>query len=397
MKYFARHFIVFFLMAMLIALPVNFALAEKAKTLEEINRSLQEHETSRLALQQKIKDLDQTLENTSKDLIRITRSIEDNESSLESLNTRITELELKKATLDDKMKTDRLSISRLVLALERIRRTPPEAMIARPETPYETAQSAMLMGDIIPAIDRHAKALQKNLETIEAVTRDLHKEKQEQERLAKSLKSQKQEIEHLLAQRKELYAQTDNDLKAREITIQKISLQAKSLQDLMKKIQEEEKRDEERRRQESEKNLLAKRPPEKKPAPSTSSGNAQLPVSGVILTAYKQKDELGAPSNGLTIQARSGAIVVAPMGGKIQFSGVFKRYGNLIIIEHDNGYHSLVAGLEKIDTVVGQTVNAGEPIGKMPQKSMQTNSKLYYELRKNGNTVNPSEKFANLG
>lgn len=395
-------FFAVFLSVYLFFISCSMAETEKniKQTHEEFNAVAQElgtHEKSLEVLSQKKKELNLKLDETKKKLVNITRQVNDQENNLNDLNSRINNLETKKKDLENKFLQDKVSISRLILALERIRRTPPEAMIARPSSPYETAQSAMLMGDILPAINRHAKALQNNMDTINAVANDLKQEKEKAETVSKSLQNQLVDLEELIDQRKDLYKKTDTELKAREIYVQKISLQAKTLKDLMKKLQNEEERiDREKKEAEKKAMTLALKKEEEEKKEKYSSGT-QLPVNGKIVIGYNQKDDLGAQSNGLTIQAFSGSIVTAPMGGKIQFTGSFKRYGNLIIIEHENGYHSLVAGLEKIDTVVGQIVEVGEPIGKMPQKAMHSHSKLYYELRKNGNPVNPSTKFTNLG
>ena len=112
-----------------------------------------------------------------------------------------------------------------------------------------------------------------------------------------------------------------------------------------------------------------------------------MPVSGIIRINYGQQDEIGAPSEGLHIEGRQGGLVVSPMGGIVRYTGPFRRYGQLIIVEHKKGYHSLVAGLARIDTVVGQSLAAGEPIGILGDAN------LYYELRYKGRPVNPSHFF----
>lgn len=369
------------------------SVAEKEKALQSAQEKLKAEEEQRKALSEKIKEIDKDLEQTKSNLIQIARSIQTNESKMNDLDTRIINLELKKSALEDQLVADRASISRLVLALERIRRTPPEAMLARPESPYKTAQSAMLMGDIIPSVSRHAKAVRSNLETLAKVKDDLDREREESERLSTDLKSRYAELSTLVEYREQLYSEFDQDLRIREISIQKISLQAKNLEELVSKLKEDALREEARRK--SREAVM------KVPLPKLSikpdSGQAQLPISGIIHTQFKQKDDLGATSNGLTIEARAGALVVAPKSGVISFAGPFKRYGNLVIIEHEKGLHSLVAGLEKIDTVVGQRVNVGEPIGKMPESDLAAKPRLYYELRQNGNPVNPSIIFPELG
>ena len=371
----------------------------KKNELEKLNTKLDKEKQQKDALHQKIHEIDKTLEGTRAKLVSIARSINENNENLDDLNKRIAGLTLKKSALEDKLLADKASISRLIMALERIRRIPPEAMIARPESPYKTAQSALLMADIVPAIRRHANALKSNLDTIQSVTQDLKTEKENAENLAATLSQQQEDLSVLLEKRKDLYQKTDSDLKAKEINIQRISLRAKSLQDLMEKLKQEQQQEEERKKLADLNNKILR----KKPAFSSYShksshqDSAQLPVSGIIRTGYGQKDNVGAKSNGLSIETRPGALVVAPMSGVVQFTGNFKRYGTLVIIEHANGYHSLVAGLGKIDTVVGQRVSAGEPIGKMPENTLNTRTRLYYELRSKGEPVNPSVKFADLG
>ena len=69
------------------------------------------------------------------------------------------------------------------------------------------------------------------------------------------------------------------------------------------------------------------------------------------------------------------------------FAGPFRGYGQLVIIEHGDGYHTLLAGLGRLDTSVGQSLLAGEPVGIMVAQTQPT---LYIELRKNGQPINPA-------
>ena len=131
----------------------------------------------------------------------------------------------------------------------------------------------------------------------------------------------------------------------------------------------------------------------KTPVPKT--GEAQLPIAGLIKVNYGNTDDIGAVSKGIKIEGRGGALVVAPMGGVVDYAGPFKGYGQIVILRHQKGYHSLIAGLDKIDTVVEQAVSAGEPIGKMASSGGKS-PLLYYELRYKGQPVNPSKKISGL-
>ena len=120
----------------------------KKARLSDLETRLKQQEQQKEELKEKTKKLEGELDSTKKKLIDISRSIQNNEKAMQSLETRIDDLQKEQAVLQGDLKDGRKSIARLVLALERIRRVPPEALIAKPGAPLETAQSAMLMRDI---------------------------------------------------------------------------------------------------------------------------------------------------------------------------------------------------------------------------------------------------------
>jgi len=114
-------------------------------------------------------------------------------------------------------------------------------------------------------------------------------------------------------------------------------------------------------------------------------GAMPMPVRGRLVTRFGEHDDVGTESQGISILARAGAQVVAPYDGTVAFAGPFRGYGLLLIIEHTDGYHSLLAGMQRIDSRVGQTVRAGEPVGVMGSGEPA----LYIELRRAGRPINP--------
>ncbi len=363
---------------------------KKTQTIETYNKKLEEEKKQQKKLKKQANSLNKKISSIKKDMVSVAQKIQNNETEIKSLENRIIKLEIKKAVLEDNLKTDQASISRLILALKKIRRTPPEAMIARPETPYKIAQSAMLMGGILPSIDRHAEKLSKNLETLNTVHKELEAEKITASKIKSTLDEQHNTLKKLIAEHKNLYRQTNKNLKISEINIKKISIQAQNLSDLVKRLKKEEQLEVER-----QKKLIAKKSSLKKIPPS--NGQSRFPVSGIIRISYNEKDDTGSNSKGVTFEGRPGGVVTAPMNGKISFTGTFKRYGNIVIIEHENGYHSLIAGIENISTNIGDIVKIGEPIGLLPKSSLIPHPTLYYELRKDGKPTNPATKFSDLG
>ncbi len=92
---------------------------------------------------------------------------------------------------------------------------------------------------------------------------------------------------------------------------------------------------------------------------------------------------------GMSIEGRVNAQVVAPYDGVVLFSGPFKSYGQLLIIDNGDSYVTLLAGMERIYASVGQELVSGEPVGTLGSK----NTSLYVEIRKDGTALNPRPWF----
>ena len=116
-------------------------------------------------------------------------------------------------------------------------------------------------------------------------------------------------------------------------------------------------------------------------------GRMLAPASGDVVLAFGTASGSGDSAKGITFETRPGAEVVAPFDGRVVFAGAFKGYGQILIIGHGDGYHSLVAGLDRIDSSVGQWLVAGEPVGRMP--AGEAKPRLYLELRHDGQPINP--------
>ncbi len=89
-----------------------------------------------------------------------------------------------------------------------------------------------------------------------------------------------------------------------------------------------------------------------------------FPIKGNIISNFKQINENANYVNGLTFESNEDPYVVSPLNGVIVFAGKFRSYGNLIIIENKNEYHSIISGMDEIITYSGNEVFVGEPIAK---------------------------------
>jgi murein hydrolase activator len=93
--------------------------------------------------------------------------------------------------------------------------------------------------------------------------------------------------------------------------------------------------------------------------------------------------------NGLDIGAPAGAPVRAVAPGRVVHAGWFKGYGNLVIVDHGDGYHSLVAHLASMQTAMGEEVQAGAVLGTVGDTGSLKGPYLYFEIREQGRPVDP--------
>ena len=119
------------------------------------------------------------------------------------------------------------------------------------------------------------------------------------------------------------------------------------------------------------------------------------PVSGRLAVPYgKQKDPRWSATvfrNGIYITTAAGAQVRPVFGGKVVFAEWFKGYGQLVIVNHGDGYHSLYANLSEIFLGVGDIINKDTVIGRVGESVMLSSPSLYFEIRYKGKPLDPTQ------
>ena len=136
---------------------------------------------------------------------------------------------------------------------------------------------------------------------------------------------------------------------------------------------------------------------------NTAQGLLPLPVNGVRIRNFGDPDSTGGAEKGLAIAVRPGAQVTSPCDGLVVYSGPFRSYGQLLILNAGGGYHVLLMGMERISVNPGQFVLTGEPVAAMGSGgkiaaavATMTPSQpvLYIEFRKDGAPIDPGPWWA---
>jgi septal ring factor EnvC (AmiA/AmiB activator) len=121
-------------------------------------------------------------------------------------------------------------------------------------------------------------------------------------------------------------------------------------------------------------------PGEAQAAGSHRTAPYRLPVAGQVVMGLGELSSTGVRARGVTIACTAGAQAVAPAGGKILYAAKFRDYGTIVIIDHGQGWTSLIAGIDRLAVNRGDTVAQGGALGWVGGDA----PRLTVELRRRG-------------
>ncbi len=128
--------------------------------------------------------------------------------------------------------------------------------------------------------------------------------------------------------------------------------------------------------------------------PSLGSGRFGWPLpsgTGTITSPFGWR--WGRMHNGVDIAAATGTSIRASDSGVVSFSGYRSSYGNLVIIEHGNGYSTYYAHNSKNLVSQGQQVSKGQTIALLGRTGYATGPHVHFEIRYNGKPLDPMKFF----
>lgn len=375
------------------------------KTLEKVQHAIEQDKARAADLERKSSQISHELEGLRGQMIDAAKATQEQEDQLTDLEGTLDELRAAENEKAQALQERRSQLGLTLAALERLALYPPEALAALPESPVDTVRSALLLRAAVPAVETEAGKLRADLDTMRGLRLQIGEQRTTIENAKKRLASDHKRLASLLDRKSKLFRETEAQRQSTEDRVARLTAQAKDLRDLMDRIEAERTARLEALARAKPvpppsgvsprpglgEQKLASLPPGSAPAiraMSGAQGRLTLPARGEIIKEFGSNEAFGATSKGITIRTRPDAQVVAPYDGQVVFAGPFRGYGEILIIEHSEGYHTLLSGLSRIDVVAGQWVLAGEPVGVMGPREGEGPG-LYVELRRNGRPINP--------
>jgi murein hydrolase activator len=151
---------------------------------------------------------------------------------------------------------------------------------------------------------------------------------------------------------------------------------------------------------------LAKVPPPKGGEPpavgfGSLRGRLPWPTDGRIVAPFGAQvhPRFGTRTfrNGVDIEAAEGTDITAVYAGHVIYTGWFKGFGNLIIVDHGSEYYTLYAHIGEIEVKEGEDVRQGQRIGAVGDTASLAGPRLYFEVRYQGKPQDPAEWLRQRG
>lgn len=416
---------------------LRLEMEQRAKDLANLQATIEVTEEREAELAADVQALEQTRATLNTELIQAAQRSRTLEDSISNSEVRLdASLETEEVIRLSLLKR-RALLGEILATLQRMGRSPPPALLVRPEDVMSAIRSAMLIGAVLPDVREQAEKLASDLDELVAVRTEIEDTTNQLKSDYQALSEEQTRLALLLDKKREEVSESTSELAIQQQKASELGKEAVSLKELIgsmeeqiaavQKAQQDSINAAENARREAAQRAAAQTTTSKlqalgdqgRIAPAISFDDAKgllpLPVSGALLAGFGSPDEAGDESKGISIAARPGSAVIAPADGWVVYAGPFRTYGQLLILNAGDDYHLVLAGMETINVELGQFVLSGEPIATMGSRKLAslvtanvgpttdgdgqslTDSNvtdgptaLYVEFRKDGISIDPS-------
>lgn len=391
-----------FLVPLIAAAPDTFTRAdlealeaERQAAMAELARLEQQGETTVLD----IRELDGELLSAAMEAQR-------REEQASRAETSLAVLEARREVAREELMASEVALEDLLGALAAANRRKPPALVVSPGNSGTAIRRAILMRATYPKLSDRAEAISNEITELNALENGIRAEKARLGAAEATIALKKEQIEQLAASKRVAFEGIAGDLEGLRSRADKLGREAGTLRELLAAL-ESAAPAAPRAKPESALRLAALKPgktgaaktkPAAEPAPQVATkalgksalGGLQQPASGTLLRGFGDKIPGGGTTEYLVFQTRAEAQVVAPVGGIVEYAKPFRTYGEMLILRTSDGYTVILSGMSRIYVSVGQTVSAGEPVGRMPNRD-DPQPELTVELRLGDRVLDPAE------
>lgn len=371
--------------------------AKAERELSQIKAELQEIGRDRRRLESQRGDAAVRLRQADERLGRSTRELARTEAALKSEQDALDELHRRRREMQHDLDQRRARLARLLRASYALGPQVPLKLLLAQDRVADAQRTLAYYRYAQAAHAREVAAITGALRELEATETQIAARARALEALREEQRARLEEARRDHGRRAALVAELEQRYQDRQQREKALGQDARSIERLLSRLRAAAARAEEERRAAARRQArdapatgAGKDPPKAAAAgPAPRVGGPGWPARGELLAGYGGRLPDGRGSKGVLIAAASGSPVTAVADGMVVFSEWMTGYGLILIIDHGNGYMSLYAHNDTLLRDVGQRVRRGEAIARVGSSGGHGRPALYFELRRNGQPVDP--------
>lgn len=315
---------------------------------------------------------------------RARRSVKANQDELAGLEDQIrASRELYKQLVDSVDANEAYAAKRLA-ALYKLNHNGTIPVLASSGSIYEMVKRKKYLERILANDEQVRQNLLEEKLRLKEILDQLDAQQAQKKRLKADIDAQIEKLSHNRTDRSQVLARIRSDKSLQLAAIESMKAAAKTLDQTVEK-------------------LVAQPEPQNMGGQLDSFSNfkglLKMPISGKIICFFgPQKDtkfNVSVFRSGIDIQTQKGAVIRAVFAGRVLFADWFKGYGNMVIIDHGDGYYTVYAHLEELFKQKGYYVNTGEDIATVGDTASMDGPILHFEVRHHGKPLDPMEWIVN--
>lgn len=352
------------------------ALERLKSEIEDKKRKAEEAEKKKDSALQAVQDLDDRLMLSRQERQQVTRQLKQKDRELEEISARL-------AALRQELGARRQSIlTRLRVQYIEGRYGYLKTLLASGPHP-DLQQRFQYLSALSKREYDLVQAYQGDLEQLQAVERQRAAARDEMLGFKRHTEQTLAEIQGLKREKQQFLVRLNQEKESYDRAVVELERSAARVDSLLKELEQRRK--------------VAVAKPKKDLAAGQVShaarGALQWPADGDVVSHFgRQKHPTFATyiqRKGIEIRTEEGSPIRAVMAGTVEYADWLKGYGQVLILDHANGFFSLYAHASKLLAKVGEQVLAGQVIGETGDTGLTGDSTLYFELREGAEAVDP--------
>ncbi|HEY8353397.1 MAG TPA: peptidoglycan DD-metalloendopeptidase family protein [Methylophilaceae bacterium] len=367
------------------------------KKIEALNKELNSSRAAHKDAADELRDSEKAISEANRRLHELTQQERQNRSTLQSL-------EKQQAELRETLETQRNLLGNQLYQQYLYGQQNHLRLFLRQQDPNSIARQLHYFSHISRARADLIVDMQRNLEKVEEINRKTTTALAEIEQLKQAQEEERRQLQAQKTERSKLLKKLSTQIANQRNEISKLKRDEKRLSDLVERLAKIAREQAEAKRKQSK--AATKKQGEKSTAVARNEalptskydgsnfaslkGKLNLPVQGDVINRFgAPRKDTGLSWKGLFIRAKEGAEVKAIAKGSVVFADWLRGFGNLIIIDHGDGYMSLYGNNQSLLKKLGDDVKGGDTIAAVGNTGGNESPGLYYELRRRSQPFDP--------